>query len=138
MSRYNAQKRLDIEQRAAAVSKSDAAYSKEESKLNVIMQDDPEMARLYKEAYGDIKAEKEHDFNEAQRIYDKYAYLTDKSALANKISTSLYDLNNERPTAEEELMTTEMSDEEADLLYKRYKILQSENTDSLRDIEEEA
>jgi len=138
MSRYNAQKRLDIEQRAAAVSKSDAAYSKEESKLNVIMQDDPEMARLYKEAYGDIKAEKEHDFNEAQRIYDKYAYLTDKSALANKIPTSLYDLNNERPTAEEELMTTEMSDEEADLLYKRYKILQSENTDSLRDIEEEA
>lgn len=58
--------------------------------------------------------------------------------MANKIPTSLYDLNNERPTAEEELMTTEMSDEEADLLYKRYKLLQSENTNSLRDIEEEA
>jgi hypothetical protein len=29
------------------------------------MQDDADMARLYKEAYGDIKAEKEHDYNEA-------------------------------------------------------------------------
>jgi len=47
----------------------------------VIMQEDPEMSRLYREAYGDIKAEKEHDYNEALRIHEKYAYLYDKKNL---------------------------------------------------------
>ena len=42
-----------------------AQQQRDESKLKVIMQEDPEMSRLYREAYGDIKAEKEHDYNES-------------------------------------------------------------------------
>ena len=81
------------------------------------------MARLYREAYGDIKAEKEHDYNESLRIHEKYAYLFDKKSLVDKVPTSKYDLQNERPTAEEEVLTTELSDAELDLLYKRYKFI---------------
>lgn len=87
------------------------------------MQEDPEMSRLYREAYGDIKAEKEHDINESQRIHEKYAYLFDKNSLTGKVPTSTYDLQNERPTPEEEILTTELSDAELDLLYKRYKFI---------------
>jgi hypothetical protein len=32
------------------------------------MNEDPDMSRLYREAYGDIKAEKEFDYNESKRI----------------------------------------------------------------------
>ena len=85
------------------------------------------MSRLYREAYGDIKSEKEHEYNEAQRIHDKYAYLFDQNSLENKVPTSKYDVQNERPTPEEEMLTTELSDEELDLLYKRYKFAQKEN-----------
>lgn len=38
------------------------------------MNEDADMARLYREAYGDVKAEKEFDYNESKRIHDKYAY----------------------------------------------------------------
>ena len=151
MSRYNAQKRLEIEQKAAAAfaqgkiaagKDEDAAVvvqqQKDETKLKVIMQEDPEMARLYREAYGDIKAEKEHDYNEAQRIHEKYAYLFDKKNLDNKVPTSRYDLQNERPSPEEEILTTELSDAELDLMYKRYKFIQSENSVDIEDMELEA
>jgi hypothetical protein len=56
------------------------------------MSEDPEMARLYREAYGDIKAEKEHDYNEALRIHEKYAYLFQKNSLNDKVPTNRYDL----------------------------------------------
>ena len=149
MSKYNAQKRQEIEQKAANATgkvsskgEEDAAVvaqqQRDEAKLKVIMQEDPEMARLYREAYGDIKAEKEHDYNESLRIHDKYAYLFDKKALDGKVPTSKYDLQNERPTAEEEMLTTELSDVELDLIYKRYKFMQSENKDSMEEIDEEA
>ena len=51
MSRYNALRRQDIELKTAAKGTAD----KEEAKLNVIMDEDPDMARLYRETYGDIK-----------------------------------------------------------------------------------
>lgn len=72
MAKYNAQRRQEIEQKAAQTPTS--SLSKDEAKLNVIMNEDPEMAQLYRDAYSDIKADKEFDYNEANRIYDKYNY----------------------------------------------------------------
>ncbi len=69
MSKYNTQKRLEIEGKAAAqVQSSYTVQDKDEAKLKVIMNEDSDMARLYREAYGDIKADKEHDYNESLRI----------------------------------------------------------------------
>jgi hypothetical protein len=44
----------------------------------------------------------------------------------------------EKPTLEEEILTSEMSDESLDLVYKRYKFMQAENTGKLREIDVEA
>ena len=68
---------------------------KDEAKLKVILDEDQDMSKLYREAYGDIKAEKEAEYNEAQRIHDKYAYLYDKNTLDSKAPTKKYDLHNE-------------------------------------------
>ncbi len=102
------------------------------------MDEDTDMARLYREAYGDIKADKESDYNEAKRIHDKYAYLNDGRTLDSKKESSVYDLHNEKPSLEEEMLTTELSDEGLDLIYKRYKSMQWESKDAVREIEQEA
>lgn len=36
------------------------------------------------------------------------------------------------------MLTTELSDEELDIIYKKYKLAQYMNSDKIRDIEEEA
>jgi|LauGreDrversion4_2_1035121.scaffolds.fasta_scaffold88194_1 hypothetical protein len=131
LSRYNAQRRQQIEQKALAKSPVD----KDEAKLKVIMDEDPEMAKLYREAYGDIKADKEADYNEALRIHDKYAYQVEGK---HRVEGSKFDLSQEKKTLEEEMMTTELSDEELDLIYKRYKMMKWDNSDALRDLNEEA
>lgn len=96
------------------------------------------MSRLYREAYGDIKADKEHDYDESVRIDEKYSYLFDKQSLQSKKPTDRYNLQEEKPTIEEEILTSEMSDEALDLVYKRYKFMQAENTGMLREIDDEA
>lgn len=76
MSKYNSQKRVDIEQRSAAQAQGQG-IEKDEAKLRLIMNEDTDMSRLYREAYGDIKADKEHDYDESVRIDEKYSYLFD-------------------------------------------------------------
>jgi hypothetical protein len=44
----------------------------------------------------------------------------------NKILTDKYDVTKEKPTVEEEIVTTELSDSDLDALYKRYKIMTTE------------
>lgn len=102
------------------------------------MNEDPDMSRLYREAYGDIKAEKEHDYNESKRIHDKYSYIFDGKSLKSKIPTDKYSLKTDENSVNDEVFTTELSDEGLDLVYKRYKILQAENSDVMREVDEEA
>jgi hypothetical protein len=112
---------------------------KDEAKLKVLMDEDAEFSRLYREAYGDIKADKGYDYDEADRIHKKYAYLFEEGKLDNKHEGSdLYQLQNEKPTPEEEILSTELSDESLDLLYKRYKIMQTYNNTTMEDMENEA
>lgn len=119
MAKYNAQKRLEIEQKAAQTPTTQ--MEKDEAKLNVIMNGDAEMAELYKEIYGDIKAEREFDENDANRIHNKYAYLYDGKTMSKKKESEKYELQNEKEKLDDYL-TTDISDPELDLIYKRYKI----------------
>jgi hypothetical protein len=138
IAKYNSLKRQEIDNKAQAAVAEGKYSDKDEAKLRVIMSEDDDMARLYQEAYGDVKADKEHDYNESVRIHDKYSYLYDRDSLDDKVPTNKYNVQDEKPTIEEEIMTTELSDEELDLVYKRYKLMQAENNDFMRDADEEA
>jgi hypothetical protein len=112
---------------------------RDEAKLRVILDEDADMGRLYQEAYGDVKADKEADYNEAVRLQEKYSY--NKHGLGGRKESEKYNLaeREKRPeTVEEEMLTTEMSDEGLDLIYKRYKLMQWENDTAMRDAEGEA
>jgi hypothetical protein len=38
------------------------------------MNEDPEMAQAYQDTYGEIKYEKEFDYNESLRLADRFEY----------------------------------------------------------------
>ena len=49
--------------------------------------------------------------------------MKDKYALQDRKPTKDYNLHEEKNTIEEDMLTTELSDEELDLIYKRYKYM---------------
>ena len=56
------------------------------------MNEDPEMAKYYRETYNEVKYEKEMDYNETKRVHDKYDYLYDNFSLLNKKQSNIYNL----------------------------------------------
>lgn len=92
MAKYNALKKHELEQQAAQAAQTpNDAISKDEAKLKIIMNEDPEMAELYRDAYQSIKNEKEYDYNEANRIYNRFAYQFDNNTL-NTVKDSKYQI----------------------------------------------
>jgi hypothetical protein len=78
------------------------------------------LAKLYRETYEDIKNDKEADEILANRVYEKYQYMFDSEGKPFTKPSDQYDLANKR-TEEEIIFSTDMSDPESDLIYKRYK-----------------
>jgi hypothetical protein len=71
--------------------------------------------------YEDIKNDKEADEIEANRLYDKYTYVVEKDKQRFTKYSDQYDLTLKKETEQEEIYSTDLSDPEADLIYKRYK-----------------
>lgn len=94
MSRYNALKRSEIEQKAAKTPDTQMD-NKDEVKLNLILNEDPEMAEMYRDTYNEIKAEKEFDYNEATRLHNKYSYLDDEEFMATRKPSKFGEVLNE-------------------------------------------
>ena len=105
LTKYNSQRRLEIDQKAsqnfdAALSPNDKGNKfKEESirdelKWREILDKDTEMAEEYRNTYQDIKAEKELDENEANRLYDKYNYIMKGEHRDKVLLSDKYELGN--------------------------------------------
>lgn len=61
------------------------------------MNNDPDMAPLYREAYDEIKKEKEWDETEANRIFERYNYLFSEDYKEKTKYSEKYDLSIEKP-----------------------------------------
>jgi hypothetical protein len=57
--------------------------------------------------------------------------------MLNKVYSEKYDMTKEEKTLEEEIITTELSDEELDLMYKRYKVLTTEIEEEVGSIDDQ-
>lgn len=123
-AKYGQLKKDEIEKKAAKTPL--YAKDKEEAKLQHVLNNDSDMARLYRETYHDIKVDKEADEIEANRVYEKYAYLYDKDKPHFTKYSEQYDLTQHK-SDDDDIYSTEMSDPESDLLYKRYKAWISDN-----------
>jgi hypothetical protein len=92
------------------------------------------MAMMYRDVYGDIKAEKEKEETEADRIFNKYAYLFDGHSLKSKKASDKYNLQEQKDDAVEEVLTTDLSDDEMNVIYRKYKIARDMNVESQEEI----
>lgn len=104
----------------------------------MVLNEDPEMAKLYQEVYGDFKADREREYDQISRVHERFDYLYEKGTLDNKVPTQKFNPTIEQPEVEEELWTTELSDQALDLIYKRYKLMTTDVKRTIEDIDEEA
>jgi len=80
--------------------------------LQEIMKTDPEMAEYYQDQLYNIKADKETDYNKILDIHDRFDYFRDPDKMARKIKNEEFDLKNEEPVTDQDLLSTELSDPE--------------------------
>jgi hypothetical protein len=101
------------------------------------MNEDPEMSELYRDAYQSIKNEKEFEYNESNRIHERFAYQMegDQNYAGVKVDEKYIF---KREDLEDEYYTTELTDQELDIVYKRYKALQNETIHEMEDLDNEA
>lgn len=86
------------------------------------------MRQIYQETFDEIKQDKEKDENEAKRLFERYNYLNDPDYMMdNKESPKHFDLGESEQGSDADLFSTELSDPEFDYLYKRYKLLRTQN-----------
>ena len=78
------------------------------------------------------------DETDANRIHEKYAYLYDEKQTKNKLVTDKYNLAKKENQIDDEVYSTELSDMDLDITYKRYKNMQKMNKASMDDIQDEA
>ena len=134
--RYNAQRKLEIEKMASAHlspsndnnknDKKKVDNMRDEYKFREVIDNDPNLSELYRETYSDIKTLKEHDENEANRVYEKFDFLKDPNNYKhNNVYMEQYDVIDEQ-NEEEKVISTDLTDTDLDLMYKRYKMLQIE------------
>ena len=76
------------------------------------MKTDPEMAEYYQDQLYNIKADKETDYNKILDIHDRFDYFRDPDKMARKIKNEEFDLKNEEPVTDQDLLSTELSDPE--------------------------
>ena len=100
-----------------------------------MMSGDAKLAVLYKDTFTQVKLEKEHDYNNLKRIHDQFDYFKDQDKMYGK-PKSRHDLKDDEYQTEDDIMSTELSDEEANELYKRYKLAMHEVTESREALEE--
>jgi hypothetical protein len=82
---------------------------------------DPKMSHLYRESFNKIKVDKEIDEILADGLHEKYDYLKDGDYKEMMEENNEFDPTLHDKDFEDELYTTDMSDYESDMIYKRYK-----------------
>lgn len=87
------------------------------------MNNDSMTAQIYQGTYSNVKDDAELESKELKALHDKYDYVYDKERMKDKLPTEWYDLQ-ELDDAEDVQYSTDFTDEENDLVYKRYKMQQ--------------
>ena len=145
-ARMSRLKREQIEKQAAQEAQADAQASKKKSKkkegaeddrqggesmaearaqkkLDLLMDQDATVAQLYQEAYKDAKAEGEREMDELKALHGRFDHYLDPTRMAGTLPTRWYDPK-ALDDSENIQYSTDFTDLEEDLMYKRYKMLQ--------------
>lgn len=145
MARLKLNRRVELEREAhkkasAVATPGSEAYSNiaEDYKLNQVMDNDPDVAELYRDTMTQLKIDKESDYDNLTRIHDRFDYFKDPDNMYNK-QGSKHDLEDKNYNSDEDAITaSEFSDPEEQLLYVRYKIMKNMNKNATEDDDKRA
>ncbi len=76
------------------------------------MNNDPNVAEMYKDAIYTLKTDKEFDYDNLKRIHDRFDYLKDKDKMYN-VPPSQYDLKEDEQESDDRVASTDFSDSES-------------------------
>lgn len=99
------------------------------------MSKDSKLATLYKDTFTEIKLEKEHDYNYLKAVHEQFDKFKDSDFMLGK-PKSRHDLKDDEYQTEDDIMSTELSDADANELYKRYKLATHEVKETREALEE--
>ena len=103
--------------------------------MKLIMDEDSTTANLYQEAYAQIKMNKEVDIDRINAVHDRFDYFKDPQ-MEKKIKDKRFDKKEADTDTSDECFTTDLSDLEADNVYRRYKLIHREAKEDHRMLEE--
>jgi len=95
----------------------------------LVIGNDPEMATLYQDSIYQAQLDVNQDYNRELAYSERFDYLNDKDAMKGKIKSSKYDYKNEPNIEEDDLLTTELTDEAENEFYIRYKVAKQKEVD---------
>ena len=106
--------------------------------LKEIMDNDPEMAEMYQEAFTQEKMDREVDIQRFEDVHERFGKVTDKKRMKNRIKDPRFDdLEKLAQDTEDEAFTTDFEDDvdpQDQEIYKMYKLIYHEGKED----EEEA
>lgn len=98
------------------------------------MNQNPQIAELYRDTVYTIKTEKEFDYDNLKRIHDRFDFFKEEDNTFRR-PKSRFDLQDSHYMTEEEILSTEMSDLADNEIYLRYKISKQELKESKEEFE---
>jgi hypothetical protein len=94
------------------------------------MSDNAAVSELYRDSIYQIRADKEFDYDNLERIHSRFDFFKNPDNMHNK-PKSMYDLKDEQYETCDDILSTELSDMETNELYRRYKTIMNDNKDDL-------
>jgi hypothetical protein len=94
--------------------------NKEKIKLDLVMDNDPIISKLYREVYGEIKEQSEKSDRNYEELHSRFDQYLNKDVMSNKLDSEFFDLqkvNNEFVGQ----LSTDFSDFEDMVVYRKYK-----------------
>jgi len=102
----------------------------------MIMNDDPEVASLYREVFDEVKFEKEEDEIETKRVHDRFDYLYDRNdeSMGLNLKNKKYHVEDFKKKEDELLTETDLSEPLLEDIYSRYKLAVKVNKETHVDV----
>lgn len=132
MSRMTQLKREQIEQRIneKAKGKKGQKVDRDEERLKIVAEEDPVYNHVYQAVYDEVKEIEEREMTKLKKLHADFDYYYNDEQMRDKLGTRWFDPK-EIDYYEDLQFSTDFTDSEDDLAYRRYKLIQHETKQSL-------
>lgn len=130
MSKMSRLKRDQINE--AVEGKNLTGEQKEEQKLQNVMDEDAMITDVYKEVYEEVRYQDQGETDYLRSLHEKFDYYFDDELMEDKLPTEMYDLK-QWDIDNEPQYSTDFTDENEDVQYKRYKLIKFQNTETAKE-----